>query len=138
MRLVLTIVVAGVVSAIAGLGAWYATSFWLPSWDDPAGRGLGEALRLFGVAVYALICMIVYGIASARGRRECAVRNALYALLLAPLLILVLGIVQSGVGRFDPVRDLVEAMQTFAPLWAVALVQWVVIRRVGSGEAAPA
>ena len=44
MRLAGVFILAFVASAIAGMLAYAAVSL-LPDWDDPAGRGLGEAFR---------------------------------------------------------------------------------------------
>jgi len=128
MRWVLIIVSAGVVSAAAGFAAWYATSAWLPSYDDAAGRGLGEVYRLFMAAAYVLIAMAAFGIAAPGVARERPLKITMLLLIVAPFLIDVAGCVQNAGGRLDVAKEFFGALQMFVPLWAIVVVQWLVVR----------
>jgi hypothetical protein len=126
MRLAGVFILAFVASAAAGLLV-YAGASLLPDWDDPAGRGLGEAFRALLTLVYVVLGIVLYGIAVWRRDRERHLKRALYVLLLVPFLIVVLGIANNGIHHIDWLRESVGMAQMFAPLWIVALVQWLVL-----------
>jgi hypothetical protein len=137
MRLAGFLILAFVASAIGGALAYAAVSL-LPDWDDAAGRGLGDAFRALLIAVYLIPSILLYGLALWRKDRELHLKRALSTLLLAPLLIVVLGIVNNGIYGIDWLREFVGAVQMFVPLWAVVLVQWLILHRYLSRQAAPA
>jgi hypothetical protein len=126
MRSAGVFILAFVASAAAGLLA-YAAVWLLPDWDDPAGRGLGEASRALLTLVYVVLGMVLYGIATWRRDRERHLKRALYVLLLVPFLIVVLGFVDNGIHHINWPRESVGVVQMFAPLWSVALVQWLIL-----------
>jgi hypothetical protein len=126
MRSAGVFVLAFVTSAIAGMLAYAAVSL-LPDWDDAAGRGLGDAFRALLVAAYVILGMILYGFAAWRLNRERHSKRALYTLLLAPFLIVVLGLIDNGIHNINWLREAVGAVQMFTPLWTVALVQWLIL-----------
>jgi hypothetical protein len=129
-------ILAFVASVVAGLLAFAAVSF-LPDWDDPAGRGLGEAFRVVLIMGYVILSMILYGFAVWRGNRERRLKRALRVLLLVPFLIVVLGLVNNGAQHIDWLREGVGMLQMFTPLWIVALVQWLILRNYLSRSAVP-
>jgi hypothetical protein len=140
MRLAGVLILAFVASAVAGALAYAAMSL-LPDWDDAAGRGLGEAFRALLIAVYVILSFVLFGLALWRRDREHHLKRALSILLLAPLLVVVLGLVNNGVHGINWPREAVDGVQMFVPLWAVALVQWLILhgyqsRRVAAAEAA--
>jgi hypothetical protein len=140
MRLAGVFILAFVASAIAGVLAFAATSY-LPNWDDPAGHGLGEAFRALLTAVYAILGVVLYGLAFWRGNRERHLKRALYILLLVPFLIIALGVVDNGIQHIQWLREAVGTVQMFTPLWSVALAQWLILhiylsRQTASAEAA--
>jgi hypothetical protein len=140
MRLAGFFVLAFVASAVAGLLAYGAVSL-LPDWDDAAGRGLGQAFRVLLTLVYVILGLILYGVAMWRRDRERHLKRALLILLLVPFLIVVLGLIDNGTHAIDWWREAVGMVQMFTPLWAVALVQWLILhiylsRRPASAEAA--
>ena len=116
----------------------YAAVSLLPDWDDAAGRGLGEAFRALLIAVYLILSILLYGLALWRNDRERHLKRALSILLLAPLLIVVLGVVNNGIHGINWLREAVGAVQMFVPLWAVALVQWLILHSYLSRQTAPA
>ena len=133
------VILAFVTSAIAGALAFAAVSL-LPDWDDAAGRGLGEAFRVLLIAVYVILSILLFGLALWRKDREHHLKRALSILLLAPLLVVVLGVVNNGFYGIHWLREAVGAVQMFVPLWAVALVQWLILhsylsRRTTAAEA---
>jgi hypothetical protein len=128
-------------SAVAGMLAYAAVSL-LPDWDDAAGRGLGDAFRALLIAVYVIVSIIAYGFAVWRSDRERHLKRALMILLLAPFLIVVLGVIDNGIHGINWLREAVGGVQMFTPLWTVALVQWMILhihlsRRTAPAEAAP-
>jgi hypothetical protein len=140
MRLAGFFLLAFVASAVAGMLAYGAVSF-LPDWDDAAGRGLGEAFRALLTAVYVILGIVLYGIALWRRDSARHLKRALYTLLLAPFLLAVLGAVDNGIHDIHWLRETVDMIQMFAPLWSVALVQWLILhiylsRRPASAAAA--
>ena len=137
MRLAGFLILAFVASAVAGALAFAAVSL-LPDWDDPAGRGLGEAFRALLLAVYLILGIVLFGLALWRADRERHLKRALSILLLAPLLVVVLGVFNNGIHGIHWQREAVDAVQMFVPLWAVALVQWLILHRYLSRRAAPA
>ena len=137
MRLAGVLILAFVASAIAGALACAAVSL-LPDWDDAAGRGLGDAFRALLIAVYLILSILLFGLALWRADREHHLKRALSILLLAPLLVVVLGVVNNGVYGIHWLREAIDAVQMFVPLWAVALVQWLILHRYLSRRAAPA
>jgi hypothetical protein len=126
MRLAGFLILAFVASAFAGALAGAAVSL-LPDWDDAAGRGLGQAFRVLLIAVYLILSMLLFGLALWRSNRERHLKRALSILLLAPLLVVVLGVVNNGVYGIHWLREAVGAVQMFVPLWAVVLVQWLIL-----------
>ena len=126
MRSAGVFILAFVASAAAGLLAYAAVSL-LPDWDDPAGRGLGEAFRALLTLVYVVLAIVLYGVAVWRRDRERHLKRALYVLLLVPFLIVVLGVVDNGIHNINWRRESVGMVQMFAPLWTVALVQWLIL-----------
>jgi hypothetical protein len=137
MRLAGVLILAFVASALAGaLG--YASVSLLPDWDDAAGRGLGNAFRAQLIAVYLILSMLLYGLALWRNDREHHLKRARSILLLAPLLVVVLGVVNNGVYGINWLREAVGAVQMFVPVWAVALAQWLILHSYLSRQTAPA
>ena len=134
MRSAGVFVLAFVASAVAGMLGFAAVSL-LPDWDDAAGRGLDEAFRALLIAVYVILATVVYGVASWRSNPERHLKRWLRILLLVPLVIPVLGLIDNGVRHIDWSREGVGAVQMFAPLWAVALVQWVILHICFSRQA---
>ena len=65
-------------------------------------------------------------------------KRALYILLLVPLLIVVLGAIDNGIHHIHWLREAVGAVQMFVPLWAVALVQWLILHTYLSRQTADA
>jgi hypothetical protein len=137
MRLAGFLILAFVASAIAGVLAYAAVSL-LPDWDDAAGRGLGEAFRALLIAVYLILSILLYGLALWREDRAHHLKRALSILLLAPLLVVFLGVVNNGIYRIHWLREAVGAVQMFVPLWAVALVQWLILHSYLSRQTAAA
>jgi hypothetical protein len=137
MRSAGVFVLAFVASAIAGM-LGFAAGALLPDWDDPAGRGLGEAFRVLQIAAYVILSIVLYGLAAWRVNRERRLKRALYVLLLVPFLFVVLGLIDNGVRNIHWLREAVGMVQMFTPLWAVALVQWLILVRYLPRRAAPA
>jgi Ca2+/Na+ antiporter len=137
MRLAVFLILAFVASAIAGTLAYAAVSL-MPAWDDAAGRGLSEAFSALLIAVYLILSILLFGLALWRTDRDRHLKRALFILLLAPLLIVVLGLVNNGIYGINWLRELFGAVQMFAPLWAVALVQWLILHTYLSRRTAPA
>jgi len=134
MRLAGVFILAFVASAAAGLLVYAAASL-LPDWDDPAGRGLGEAFRALLTLTYVVLGMVLYGLAVWRRDRDRHLKRAFYVLLLAPFLIVVLGLVDNGIHHIDWLRETVGMVQMFTPLWTVALVQWFILHIYSSRQA---
>jgi hypothetical protein len=126
MRSAGVFILAFVASAVAGLAVYAAASF-LPDWDDPAGRGLGEAFRALLTLAYVMLGIILYGVAVWRRDRERRLKRTLYVLFLVPFLIVVLGLVDNGIRSINWLHEGVGMVQMFAPLWTVALVQWLIL-----------
>ena len=137
MRLAAVLILGFVASAISGALAFAAVSL-LPDWDDAAGRGLGEAFLALLIVVYVILSMLLYGLALWRNDREHHLRRALAILLLAPLLVVVLGVVNNGIYGIHWLREAVGAVQMFVPLWAVALVQRLILHGYLSRQTAVA
>ena len=124
---ILILLVAAALSAAAGFGAVYAIFEWLPRIDDAAGHGLASVYTLFAMALYVLVTAVVFGIAAFRADPATRLRRGLWALLIAPLFILIFGMTDTGL-NVNLKKELVGAAQLFVPLWVVAAVQWVVWR----------
>jgi hypothetical protein len=137
MRLAAFLILAFVASAIAGMLSYAAVSL-LPDWDDAAGHGLGEAFRALLIAVYLILSILLFGLALWRNDRERHLNRALSILFLAPLMIVVLGVVNNGIYGINWLREILGAVQMFVPLWAVALVQWLILHTYLSRQTAPA
>ena len=137
MRSAAVFLLAVVASAIAGMLGFAAGSL-LPDWDDAAGRGLGEAFRALQIAAYVVLSIVLYGLAAWRLNRERHLKRALYVLLLVPFLFVVLGVIDNGIHNIDWLREAVDMVQMFTPLWIVALVQWLILHRYLPRRTAPA
>jgi hypothetical protein len=137
MRSAGVFILAFVASAIAGMLAFAAVSL-LPDWDDAAGRGLGEAVRLLLTAAYVILSIILYGFAAWRRDRARHLERALRILFLVPFLIAVLGVFNNGIHHIDWLREAVGLVQMFVPLWIVALVQWLILHAYLSRQTANA
>jgi len=137
MRLAGFLILAFVASAMAGALAYAAFSL-LPDWDDPASHGPGDAFRALLIAVYLFLSILLYGLALWRADRERHLKRVRSILLLAPLLVVVLGVVNNGFYGIHWLREGVDAVRMFVPLWAVALVQWLILHGYLSRQAAAA
>ena len=137
MRLAGFLILAFVASAFAGALADAAVSL-PPDWDDVAGGGLGEAFRALLIAVYLILGILLFGVALWRSDRERHLKRALSILLLAPLLVVILGVVNNGIYGIHWLREAIGAVQMFVPLWAVVLVQWLILHRYLPRRATPA
>jgi len=126
MRLVGVFILALLASAVAGMIAYAAMSF-LPDWDDPAGRGLGEAFRFVLTAGYVILGIVLYGLVLWRRDRERRLKRMLYVLFLVPFLVVVLGLLDNGSHHINWLHEAVGLMQMFVPLWTVALAQWLIL-----------
>ena len=126
MRSAGVFILAFVASAIAGLVVYAAASF-LPDWDDPAGRGLGEVVRGLSTLGYVVLGAVLYGVAVWRRDRERRLKRVLYVLFLVPFLIVALGIVDNGIRTINWLHEGIGMVQMFTPLWTVALVQWLIL-----------
>lgn len=126
MRLAWVLILAFVASVVAGGVACAGVSL-LPDWDDAASRGLGEAFRVLLTLAYVILGVVLYGFAIWRADRERRIRRTLLILLLVPLLIVVLGLIDNGAHAIDWLREGAGMVQMFAPLWAVALAQWIIL-----------
>ena len=90
------------------------------------------------IAVYLILSILLFGLALWRNDRERHLKRALSILLLAPLLIVVLGLINNGIHGINWLREAVGAVQMFVPLWAVVLVQWLILHMYLSRQATPA
>lgn len=126
MRLAGVFILALLASAIAGMIAYAAVSF-LPDWNDPAGRGLGEAFRFVLTASYVILGIVLYGLVLWRRDRERRLKRMLYVLFLVPFLVVVLGLLDNGSHHINWLREGVGLVQMFVPLWTVALAQWLIL-----------
>lgn len=126
MRLAGVFILALVASAVAGMIAYAAVSF-LPDWEDPAGRGLGEAFRFLLTAGYVILGIVLYGLVLWRRDRQRRLKRMLYVLFLVPFLVVVLGLLQNGVHHVNWLREGAGLVQMFVPLWTVALAQWLIL-----------
>jgi cell division protein FtsW (lipid II flippase) len=126
MRLAGVFILALLASAIAGMIAYAAVSF-LPDWNDPAGRGLGEAFRFVLTAGYVILGIVLYGLVLWRRDRERRLKRMLYVLFLVPFLVVVLGLLDNGSHHINWLREGVGLVQMFVPLWTVALAQWLIL-----------
>jgi hypothetical protein len=124
MRLAWVLILAFVASVVAGGVACAGVSL-LPDWDGAAG--LGEVLRVLLTLAYVILGVVLYGFAVWRADRERRLRRTLLILLLVPLLLVVLGLIDNGARNIDWLREGVGMVQVFAPLWAVALAQWIIL-----------
>src|ERR1700733_4290075 len=115
MRLAAVLILGFVASAFAGALAFAAVSL-LPDWDDAAGRGLGEAFRALLIAVYLILGIVLFGLALWSSDRERHLKRALSILLLAPLLVVLLGVFNNGIHGIHWQREAVDAVQMFVPL----------------------
>ena len=131
MRLFLlfvVVVLAGVLSIAAGIGVVALTSTYLLSYDDAAGRGLGEVYRLASVLTYGVIVMIVFG---RTARSERGFRIAMLSLAITPGVLVLFGALSDLTGRADLYalkRQFFSAALVLLPLWTVVLVQWLLLR----------
>lgn len=126
MRLAGVFILALLASAIAGMIAYAAVSF-LPDWNDPAGRGLGEAFRFVLTAGYVILGIVLYGLVLWRRDRERRLKRMLYVLFLVPFLVVLLGLLDNGSHHINWLREGVGLVQVFVPLWTVALAQWLIL-----------
>src|ERR1700744_5423746 len=126
MRLAGVIILALVASAVAGMIAYAAVSF-LPDWDDPAGRGLGEAFRFVLTAGYVILGIVLYSPVAWRRDCERRLKRMLYVLFLVPFLVVVLGLFDNRLHHINWLREGVGLVQMFVPLWTVALAQWLIL-----------
>jgi hypothetical protein len=126
MRLAGVFILALIASAVAGMIAYAAMSF-LPDWDDPAGRGLGEAFRFVLTAGYVVLGIVLYSLVLWRQDRERRLKRMLYVLFLVPFLVVALGLFDNGVHHINWLREGVGLVQMFVPLWTVALAQWLIL-----------
>lgn len=125
MRIFITIIAAGALSVVAGIVVVQFATHGLPRYDDAWSIGMGEAAGMLGTPLYALLAMLVYGVTLWRGGSEAAIRIAMIALAVPPLLLLLFGLSRGGGGLM---RELQSVLQFVVPLVMVAVIQWLVLR----------
>jgi hypothetical protein len=129
MRLLLMIILAGNVSVVFGVGLMFVMSTWLPSYDDAAGRGLGEAFMLLFIGVYALVGMIALGLAARRGER--LLRWIAILLAVLPAGIVLFAALQALSGRADLYelkKQFFSILGVLGPLESTVAAQWLILR----------
>ena len=129
MRLLLTIVLAGLLSIAAGIGAIAAIAQWLPSYDDAAGRGLGQVFMLAFVGLYAVVAMIALGLSARHG--EYRLRVAALILAGLPAAVVLFAAMQALTARSDLYefkKQFFTVVTVLAPLEVLVAAQWFVLR----------
>jgi hypothetical protein len=121
---ILVIIAAAILSGFAGVGAAAATSAWLLRLD-PSAQGIGAAY-LFAAMLYVFVAALAFGIAAFRSAPARRLQTALGALLIAPLILAAFSLLEGGLKL--GAKDLAAWIALFAPMWVVAIVQWVVLR----------
>lgn len=135
MRLFLAIVIAILVSAIAGALATVAGSALISCRSDAAGCGMGDAYRILFVPAEVIVVVIVLAISAIGRNRERALRMTMKVLILVPVFLVSFGIISDlSSGRATRADDVIEALQLAVPFWIVVLVQWVILRSVKRDE----
>ena len=129
MRLLLTIVFAGTISIAIGVGAIFAIAAFLPSYDDAAGRGLGQVFMVIFVVVWAAVCMLTLGLAARHGERR------LYFQMLwmigIPTAIVLFGATQALTNRSDLYelkKEFFFVITVLLPLVVMVATQWLILR----------
>lgn len=129
MRLFFVILLAGLLSVLAGIAVTIGGSALIACSSDPAGCGMGEAYRIFAVPAYALIGMIAFGISAPGQGRERTVRITMKVLMLVPIFLIAFGLAaDASAGKSTRGSDILEALQLAAPFWGVVVTQWFVVR----------
>jgi len=128
MKLFGTILLAGLVSLIAGLAVTAVLSAVLPCHSDKAGCGLGEAYRLFFVPAEALAGMIAFGLAAFGKSRERPLKLTMITLVLAAVFLMLFAIGADATSGNVSWSGIVEMVQVLAAFVGVIVVQWLVIR----------
>ena len=129
MRLFLTILLAGIVSIALGAGAIAAIATFLPSYDDAAGRGLGQAFMLLFVGVYAATGMLALGLAARRGEgRLTVVALVLAGLPAAIVLFAALQALSVRADFYELKKQFFSVVTVLLPLEALVFAQWLILR----------
>jgi uncharacterized membrane protein len=125
MRMFVTIIIAGVLSAAAGMAVVFFASHGIPRYDDAWSVGMGEVFGILGTLCYTPVAMLVFGLTLWRGGTERAIWVAMLTLAAPPFLLLLFGMARGGGGLM---RELQGVLQFIVPLILVAVVQWLVLR----------
>lgn len=134
MKTLAVIVGGAILSAFAGIGAVSVLAAWLLR-QNPSAQGISAAY-LFVAMLYVVVAALMLGIAAFRGEPLRRLRTALLALLTAPLILAALSMLEDGFALGS--KDLGAWAALFAPMWVVAIVQWVVLRWwIGRAARAP-
>lgn len=129
MKLFGVILLAGLISLIAGFGATLAGSALLPCYSDKAGCGMGDAYRIFFVPVYVLVGMIGFGISAPGKARERPLMLTMFTLILVSVFLVLFAVASDlSNGKSTTGASLFEMAQVSSAFWIVIVVQWWVIR----------
>ena len=129
MRLLLTIIVAGIVSIVLGLGAIVAIAEWVPSYDDPAGRSLGQVFMLLFVPIYAVIGMLTLGLSARHSEQRVGIATLVLAGL--PCGIVLFVALQALAARpdfYELKKQISSVVTVLLPLELAVLPQWLILR----------
>ena len=129
MRLFWMSILAAAVALAVSLSLVYVATHWLPRFDDAASVGMGEMFGVIGSIFYTIVTLLVMGITVWRARSEWAIKVAMLVLLAPVVLILLIGMAQSG-ARFNLGREVQGLLQFVVPLCLTVLIQWYLLRRI--------
>jgi hypothetical protein len=139
MRLVLTLLVAGALSLLAGLVASEIAAL-MPCQSEGLACNLDDAIGAYAVLIWAALGPLIFGVILFVARNRVTLAGGMI-LLLAPLVAFILGgLIESWrtVG-IEPYKDLRQVLVMLVPAALTVIAQWLVLRSPYAGtQARPA
>lgn len=128
MRLVMALLLAAVLSLLAGIAAVYVVG-WLPCHGEGLACNLDQAIGAYAVPIGATAGLILFAAIVLLARPRVTLRSGL-VLLLAPLAAFtILGLIDVWTAfGMQPYPDLRQALSIFMPAALTVVTQWLVLR----------
>jgi hypothetical protein len=127
MRLVLTILLAGLLSFGLSLALVFAVSTWLPCLEGVGSCCMGEAFGYLAAIVHAPVTSLAFALTAWPALRERPITIVALALVAPIAGLLLIAILRNG-PPVDLAHERQGLLQFSAPPMLIVAVQWVVLR----------
>jgi hypothetical protein len=128
MRLVMALLLAGVLSLLAGIAAVHVVG-WLPCHGEGLACNLDQAIGAYAVPIAATAGLILFAAIVLLARPLVTLRSGLVLLLTPLAAFTILGLIEVWTAfGLQPYPDLRQALNIFVPAALTVITQWLILR----------